>query len=96
MTNSSDSEFFDHYNTFCLARTAPTLKTDRIKHQAIIMDLTRASKPKTSISRSNEIKEPFVFQAFEDNNLTLFVQPKDPNTPMSGCLSFWRKLEHIR
>ena len=46
--------------------------------------------------RSNEIKEPFVFQAFEDNNLTLFVQPKDPNTPMSGCLSFWRKLEYIR
>ena len=46
--------------------------------------------------RSNEIKEPFVFQAFEDNNLTLFVQPKDPNTPMAGCLSFWRKLEHIR
>ena len=48
------------------------------------------------VDRSNEIKEPFVFQAFEDNNLTLFVQPKDPNTPMSGCLSFWRKLEHIR
>ena len=46
--------------------------------------------------RSNEIKEPFVFQAFEDNNLTLFVQPKDPNTPMAGSLSFWRKLEHIR
>ena len=47
-------------------------------------------------SGSNEIKEPFVFQAFEDNNLTLIVQPKDPNTPMAGCLSFWRKLEHIR
>ena len=49
-----------------------------------------------STIRSNEIKEPFVFNAFEDNNMTLFVQPKDQNTPMSGCLSFWRKLEHIR
>ena len=49
-----------------------------------------------STIRSNEIKEPFKFQAFEDNNMTLFVQPKDPNTPMTGSLSFWRKLEHIR
>ena len=46
--------------------------------------------------RSNEIKEPFVFNAFEDNNMTLFVQAKDQNTPLSGCLSFWRKLEQIR
>ena len=46
--------------------------------------------------RSNEIKEPFEFNAFEDNNMTLFVQAKDQNMPLSGCLSFWRKLEQIR
>ena len=52
--------------------------------------------PSSTLIRSNEIKEPFSFHAFEDNNMTLFVQPKDPNSPMNGCLSFWRKLEHIR
>ena len=49
-----------------------------------------------STIRSKEIKEPFTFTAFEDNNMTLFVQPRDPNTPMEGCLSFWRRLDNIR
>eukprot|EP00092_Neocalanus_flemingeri_P032913 GFUD01035795.1.p1 GENE.GFUD01035795.1~~GFUD01035795.1.p1 ORF type:complete len:2735 (+),score=766.32 GFUD01035795.1:100-8304(+) len=45
--------------------------------------------------RSNEVKEPFVFKAFEDNSMTILVQPKDPAQPLSGCLAFGRRLDHI-
>ena len=49
-----------------------------------------------SSARSQDVKEPFVFRAFEDNSMTLFVQPRDQDTPMAGTLAFSRKLEHIR
>merc|ERR1711936_826434 len=45
--------------------------------------------------RSTEVKEPFVFKAFEDNSMTILVQPKDPAQPLSGCLSFGRRLDNI-
>jgi len=45
--------------------------------------------------RTSEVKEPFVFKAFEDNSMTLLVQPKDPEKPVSGCLAFGRRLDNI-
>jgi len=44
---------------------------------------------------SSEVKEPFVFKAFEDNSMTILVQAKDPEKPISGCLSFGRRLTNI-
>jgi len=45
--------------------------------------------------RTNEVKEPFVFKAFEENSMTILVEAKDPAKPVSGCLSFGRRLDHI-
>ena len=40
--------------------------------------------------KGGDIKEPFVFRAFEDNCLTLLVQAKEKSAPLAGTVSFSR------
>merc|ERR1712226_144622 len=51
--------------------------------------------PTSTLRKGGDVKEPFIFRAFEDNCLTLLVQAKDKNSPVAGSLSFARKLSGI-
>jgi len=45
--------------------------------------------------KTNEIKDPFVFKAFEENSLTLLATSKDSEKAMKGSLIFSRRLTSI-
>ena len=45
--------------------------------------------------KGGDVKEPFVFRAFEDNCLTLLVQAKEKSEPLAGTVSFSRRLTSI-
>ena len=51
--------------------------------------------PTSTMRKGGDVKESFVFKAFEDNCLTLLVQAKDKASPLAGSLSFARKLTGI-
>jgi len=51
--------------------------------------------PTSTLRKGGDVKEPFIFRAFEDNCLTLLVQAKDKNSPVAGSLSFARKLTGV-
>jgi len=51
--------------------------------------------PTSTLRKGGDVKEPYFFRAFEDNCLTLLVQAKDKGQPLTGTLSFARKLSGI-
>merc|ERR1719400_1367150 len=51
--------------------------------------------PTSTLRKGGDIKEPFVFRAFEDNCLTLLVQAKEKSAPLAGTVSFSRRLTNI-
>merc|ERR1712107_818776 len=51
--------------------------------------------PTSTLRKGGDIKEPFVFRAFEDNCLTLLVQAKEKSAPLVGTVSFSRRLTNI-
>jgi len=51
--------------------------------------------PTSTLRKGGDVKEPFVFRAFEDNCLTLLVQAKEKSEPLAGTVSFSRRLTSI-